>query len=130
MTLTTSELAKVYYDLANQNKWEEIIDRYYDEDIECIEPPNSKSAPYTKGKVNVKAKAMHFQEIIEAFHSGYVTEPVVAGDLFAVGIGMEFTMKGAGRARFDEVGIFRVKNGKIIREEFVMTWSDGAGHTY
>jgi ketosteroid isomerase-like protein len=128
--MTIEELARSYYELAKQNKWEEIIDRYYDDDIECIEPANSKSAPYTKGKQNVKAKAMHFQEIIEVFHDGYVTEPIVAGDLFSVGMGMEFTMKGSGRVRFDEIAVFRVKDGKVIREEFIMTWSQGAGHVY
>lgn len=128
--MTIQQIAQHYYELAQQQKWSEIIDTYYHDDIECIEPANSKSQPYTKGKANVIAKAMHFQQMIETIHNGYTTHPIIAGDMFSVGMGMDFTMKGAGRMQFDEFGVFTVKDGKIVREEFIMNWSKGGGHDY
>ena len=128
--MTVDQIGHHYYLLAQQNKWEEIIDTYYDDEVESIEPSNSKSQPYTKGKPNVKAKAVHFTSMIEEFYSGYTTQPVFAGNLFSVGMGMDIKMKGAGRMNFDEICIFTVRNGKIIREEFIMNWSDGDGHDY
>lgn len=128
--MTTQQIAQHYYELAQQQKWSEIIDIYYHDDIECIEPSNSKSQPYTKGKANVVAKAMHFQQMIETVHHAYITQPIIAGDMFSVGIGMDFTMKEAGRMHFDEFGVFTVKDGKIVREEFIMNWSEGGGHSY
>lgn len=128
--MTTEQVAQHYYELAQQQKWSEIIDTYYHDDIECIEPPNSKSQPYTKGIEHVKAKAMHFTSMIEKIHAGYTTQPIIAGNMFSVGIGMDFDMKGAGRMKFDEFGVFTVREGKIVREEFIMNWSDSGGHEY
>lgn len=109
---------------------EEIINTYYDDAVESLEPANSKIQPYTKGKANVKARAVYFTSIIETVYSGYTTQPVIAGNLFSVGMGMDIQMKGAGRMRFDESCIFTVNDGKIVREEFIMNWSDAGGHDY
>lgn len=127
--MTTQQVAEAYHALASQKKWQEIIDKFYHDDIICIEPPNSKSPPLTKGKEAVRKKAAHFESMIEQYHGGYSTPPIVAGNMFTVGMGMDITLKGAGRSRFDEFGIFTVVNGKIVREEFIMQWTEG-GHEY
>ena len=128
--MTTQQVAQHYYELAQQQKWNDIIDTYYHDEIECIEPPNSKSPPYTKGKANVKAKAMHFEQMIEKVHHAYTTPPIIADNMFSVGMGMDFDMKGAVRMKFDEICVFTVQDGKIIREEFIMDWNNGGGHEY
>ena len=51
-------------------------------------------------------------------HSGYCSEPVVGGTHFAVAMGMDVTMKGAGRLNMDEIAVYEVKNGKIVKEQF------------
>jgi hypothetical protein len=128
--MTTEQVAERYYELAQQNKWNQIQDELYADNIVCLEPPNSKSPPRTEGKEAVVRKAQHFQNLIETVHSGYSTRPNVAGNLFSVGMGMDITMKGLGRSKFDEIGVFTVENGKIVQEEFVMQWSYGGGHDY
>lgn len=128
--MTTQQVADKYHELAQQNKWTEIMKTLYHDDIVCIEPPNSKSPPYTKGQDDVMKKAEHFESITETVHNAYSTNPIVAGNLFAVGLGQDLTIKGVGRTKFDEFGIFTVENGKIVREEFSMHWADEGGHEY
>jgi hypothetical protein len=33
-------------------------------------------------------------------------------------MGMDVTMKGMGRMKMDEVAVYEVKNGKIVKEQF------------
>ena len=51
-------------------------------------------------------------------HGGYSTDPVIAGNHFSVAMGMDVTMKGMGRIKMDEIAVYEVKEGKIIKEQF------------
>ena len=51
-------------------------------------------------------------------HGGYVGEPIVAGNHIAIAMGMDVTMKGAGRMKMDEIALYEVKDGKIVKEQF------------
>jgi hypothetical protein len=56
--------------------------------------------------------------MVEEMHGGYSSEPIVAGNHFAVAMGMEATMKGQGRSKMDEIALYEVKDGKIVKEQF------------
>jgi len=49
-----------------------------------------------------------------------VEGPYVHGDQFVVRFKMDVTPKGQKRMSFDEVGLYTVKNGKIVEESFFM----------
>jgi len=49
-----------------------------------------------------------------------VEGPYVHGDQFVVRFKMEVTPKGGKRMNLDEVGLYTVKNGKIVEERFFM----------
>ena len=52
-------------------------------------------------------------------HFSPVTGPWPHGDRFVVGFQFDVTMKQSGqRMQLDEMGLFTVKGGKIVREEF------------
>lgn len=51
-------------------------------------------------------------------HGGWCSPPVVGGNYFSVAMGMDVTMKGAGRMNMDEICVYEVKNGKIVKEQF------------
>jgi ketosteroid isomerase-like protein len=52
-------------------------------------------------------------------HSASVTGPWPHGDRFVVGFQYDVTNKPSGkRMKMDEVGVYTVRNGKIVREEF------------
>ena len=54
----------------------------------------------------------------EEVHGGYSNKPQVAGTHFSVVMGMDVTMKGQGRMKMDEIAVYEVKNGKIVKEQF------------
>ena len=57
-------------------------------------------------------------KMAEEMHGGYSTTPVVAGFFFTLPMGTDVMMKGAGRVKMDEIAVYEVKEGKIIREQF------------
>jgi hypothetical protein len=55
---------------------------------------------------------------VEEMHGGYCGKPIVAGNHFSVAMGMDATMKGMGRVKMDEIAVYEVKDGKIVKEQF------------
>jgi hypothetical protein len=55
---------------------------------------------------------------ITEVHKLSTTNPVVAGNRFAVGRHMDTTVKGFGRVTLDEIMLYEVKDGQIVLEQF------------
>jgi limonene-1,2-epoxide hydrolase len=89
----------------------------YGDDVECIEPAHAHNQG-TKGKAEVFERLKGWYANVEAMHESSLTEPVVMGNHFSVGSMIDMTMKGAGRMKMEEVGVFEVKDGKIVKEQF------------
>ena len=96
----------------------EAQEELFSEDAESVEPAHSPGLQTVKGLDNIRKKGEMFNSMVEEMHGGYVGEPIVAGNFIAVAMGMDVTMKGAGRSKMDEICVYQVKDGKIIREEF------------
>ena len=119
--MTTQEVANRYMELEKAGNWLAIHDELYSPDVVCMEPEHAAAMgmqTITSGLDAIKAKAAAWNAGIEEMHGGYCTEPVVAGNHFSVGMGMDATMKGAGRMKLDEIAVFEVKDGKIVKEQF------------
>ena len=56
---------------------------------------------------------------MEALHDSHTTTPVVGGNHFAVGRGLDITVKGLGRLKMDEIMFYEAKDGQIVLEQFV-----------
>jgi hypothetical protein len=119
--MTTQEVAAHYHDLMSQRKFIEIQETLYDENVLCQEPEKAASmgmAIITNGREAVKAKGIARRAAIDTLHSYSCSEPIVAGDFFSVVIKQEVTFKGKPRLTLEEVGVFEVKNGRVIKEQF------------
>ena len=116
--MTTQEVANRFHQLAQEGNWDKIQDELYSEDAESIEPSHSEFLQSVKGKEALKQKGDMFNSMVEEMHGGYSSEPLVAGNYFAVAMGMEATMKGQGRSKMDEIAVYEVKDGKIVKEQF------------
>lgn len=116
--MTTQEVAARFNELAQQEKWFEIQDELFAEDVRSVDPVNSPYMGYAEGKAAVRKKGENFVSKIEAFHGASTTEPVVAGNHFAVGREMDATVQGFGRIQLNEVMLYEVKDGKIVLEQF------------
>lgn len=115
---TVHEVALRFNQLAQQEKWFEIQDSLFADDIRSIDPPHSPYFGCAEGKAAVRRKGEAFVQRIEAVHRAHTTQPVVGGDHFAVGREMEVTLQGAGRIQLHQVMLYQVRDGRIISEQF------------
>jgi hypothetical protein len=116
--MTTKEVASRFNELAKQEKWFEIQDELFSDNVRSIDPQDSPYFGYAEGKAAVRKKGEEFVKKIEAAHRRYTTEPVVAGNHFAVGREVDITVQGFGRIQINEVMLYEVKDGAIISEQF------------
>ena len=117
-TRTTTEVAARFDELAKEGNWDKIQDELFADNAESIEPPTSPGLQSVKGLAAIKEKGKQFNEMVEEMHDGYSTDPIVAGNHFSVAMGLDATMKGMGRTRMDEIAVYEVKDGKIVKEQF------------
>ncbi len=117
-TLTTQEVAARFNELAQQEKWFEIQDEFFSDNVKSIEPPTAKYLRNAEGKAAVRKKGEEWVKRVEAFHGGQTTNPVVAGNYFAVGRKADITVQELGRLQIDQVMLYEVKDGQIVLEQF------------
>ncbi len=119
--MTTQDIANRYYELASQAQWGKISEELHDDKVVCMEPEHmaAKGLPIkTEGKEALQAKAAANRQRIETLHTQYCSKPIVAGDFFSVELKRDVTFKNMSREQKEEIGVFRVKDGKIVSEQF------------
>lgn len=116
--MTTQEVAARFNELAQQEKWFEIQDELFADNVRSVDPENSPYLGYAEGKAAVRKKGEDFVARIEAAHRFYTTEPLVTGNHFTVGREMDFTVKGHGRIQINEIMLYEVRDGEIVLEQF------------
>ncbi len=116
--LNTQEVASRFNELAQQEKWFEIQDEFFTEDVKSMEPEGSPYFKNAEGKIPVRKKGEEFLKNIEAVHQLRTTQPVVAGNHFAVGRNTDITLRDFGRVQIDQIMLYEVKDGLIISEQF------------
>ncbi len=118
--MTTQEVAARFNELAQTGQFNIIQEELYAENAVCIEPAHAAAMGMgnAEGLEAIKQKGAAFNQMVEEMHGGYSTEPVVAGNHFSVAMGMDVTMKGAERMKMDEIAVYEVKDGKIVKEQF------------
>ena len=119
--MNTMDIANKLVDLCRQGKDDEAKALYADDavSVEAFAPPGSQQE--SKGLAAIKAKSDWWRDNHE-IHSAALTGPWPNGDRFVVGFQYEVTFKPSGqRMKMDEVGLFTVEHGKIVREEYFYT---------
>lgn len=117
--MTTKEVADALVKLCSQGKFGEAVNTLYSTDIVSMEagaPPGQSRE--TKGLDAVKAKGEWWVANHEV-HSAAVEGPLVAGSHFAVVFKLDVTFKPESkRFQMEEVGVYKVADGKVVYEEF------------
>jgi len=119
--MTTQEVAARYRELMSESKFIEVQDTLYHEDVVCQEPEKAASMGFpvlTNGLEAVKAKGVARRAMIETRHSYTCSEPIVAGEFFSTVLKQDVTFKGQPRLTLEEIGVFHVKDGKVVKEQF------------
>ncbi len=118
--MNAKEIGQKLVELCNEGKNLECINTYYADDVESVEAvAPSGGDRITKGIAGVRAKNEWWSENHEV-HGAEVAGPYPHGeDRFAVRFNYDITNKPSGqRMQMDEVGLFTVADGKIVKEEF------------
>ena len=116
--MNTMDIANKLVDLCQQGKNDEAKALYADSavSVEAVAMPGAQQE--AKGLAAIKAKGDWWRDNHE-IHSASVTGPWPHGNRFVVGFQYDVTNKPSGqRMKMDEVGLFTVENGKIVREEY------------
>ena len=117
--MTTTEVGKKLVALCREGKYEEAMRSLYDKGIVSVEamaPPGGSKE--VKGLEACLGKAKHFNDTTEV-HSAKVEGPFPNGDRFAVFFDFDVTHKeNSKRGKLVEVGLYTVKDGKVVHEEF------------
>jgi ketosteroid isomerase-like protein len=116
-TNATKTIANTLCELCSRGEFQRAQDELFADDAESIEPPHAQM-PSVKGIEAIREKGKAFDETVLENHGVYVSEPVVAGNHFAVTMGMDVTFKDGNRVNMEEVAVYKVENGKIVSEQF------------
>lgn len=114
--MDTKQLATTFTAMCTEGKFDEAGDRFWSEDVVSREAMPGDAAT-AKGLAAVKKKGEWWAANHEV-HGMKVEGPYVNGDQFVVRFTMDITPKGRDRVTMDEVGVYTVKDGKIVDEAF------------
>jgi len=116
---STLEIGKKYVALCKEGKNETIQDQLFTKDTVSVEagaPPGQDRT--AKGLDAIRGKSKWWTDN-HTVHKAEVFGPYPHDDRFAVRFLYDITHKPSGkRMTMDEVGLFTVSNGKILKEEF------------
>src|SRR6266436_629431 len=118
--MNTEQVAQKVVELVRKQAWHEALDALYDKDIVSVEARASDGeSPEKRGIDQVRGKTDWWINTME-IHNFKVSGPFVAHDRFVVQYDVDITDKDSKkRMQMSEVGVYTVKDGKIVREEFL-----------
>src|SRR5215471_14635548 len=119
---STLEIAKKYVALCKEGKTDVILDELFTNDTVSVEagaPPGQERT--AKGLEAIRAKGKWWRDN-HTVHKAEVFGPYPHDDRFAVRFVYDVTNKPSNqRFSMDEVALFTVSKGKIVKEEFFYT---------
>src|SRR5215212_2480810 len=118
--MTTEEVAKQVVHLTTKQAWREAVDTLYANDIVSVEADSGPGgSTEMRGLDAIYGKIEWWTKAMEV-HDCKVSGPFVAHDRFVVQYDMDVTDRESGkRVQMSEVGVYTVKDGKIVHEEFL-----------
>src|ERR1051325_7255488 len=118
--MSTDEVAKKLVELCRKGSWRDAVNSLYANDIVSVEPRPMEGMPAEmRGLDQVRGKTKWFLDAHEV-HSSKISDPFVARDTFAVKFDIDVTDKASKkRMQMSELGVYKVKDGKVAREEFL-----------
>ncbi len=119
--MTTQQIADRLVELCRQGDFATAQTELFSEDAVSIEPEASAGfEKETKGLEAIREKGKRFSSMVEKVHGIKVSNPLVTGNAISISLDMDTTMKGQGRSNMAEICVYKVKDGKIISEQFFM----------
>lgn len=119
--MTTQEIADSLVEYCRKGDFEGAQKALYSEDVISIEPQASPAfEKETKGLPAVLEKSEKFNAMVEEMKGVTVSDALVGTNSFAISMRLHAVMKERGEMDMTEICVYKVKDGKIISEEFFM----------
>ena len=117
--MSVEQIAKDVVDMCRTGRNMDAIAKYYADSIVSVESASAPGTPSEmKGIEAIKQKNQWWIENHE-IHSAEANGPFVGENGFAIEFKYDVTQKGSGkRIRMNEMALYTVENGKIVREHF------------
>jgi hypothetical protein len=117
---TTEEVATKLVDHCRKGEWMKAVDDLYAKDIVSVEAHAMENMPAEmRGLDQVRGKTQWWEKNFEV-HGSKIGGPFVAGDTFVVQFDVDVTEQASkNRMQMSEVGIYKVKDGKVAHEQFL-----------
>ncbi|MFK8161507.1 MAG: SnoaL-like domain-containing protein [Lewinella sp.] len=117
--MTVQQIADRLVELCRAGQFDQCYHELFATDADAYEMPGFPLNNHTKGVEALLAKSKAFADKTEAFYGFSVSDPIVEGDTFAVGMMIDMTEKGKDRTKSHEICAYVVKDGKIASEHFI-----------
>ena len=119
--MSTQEIANRLVELCRKGDFETAQTDLFADDAVSIEPEASPAfEKETKGKAAIKEKGQKWNSMVEEMKGITLSDPIVAGNSFALTMRLNAVMKERGPMDMTELCVYKVKDGKIASEEFFM----------
>lgn len=121
--MTTESISQRLVELCRAGQYDQAQEELYADDAVSIEMDGMQNGALgnAQGMAAIREKGKRWMENIAEFHGGSVSDPIVAGDWFAVTMAIDATYKDMGRVPMEEICVYQVRDGKIVREQFFYT---------
>lgn len=119
---STFEVGQKLVELCRQNRNLDAVNSLYDKDVVSVEVHGMPEMPARMQGVDAIRKKNQWWFDNHTIHSHEVMGPFPHGDRFIVHFKYDVTSKvgpmAGKRMQADEAGLYTVKNGKVVQEEF------------
>ena len=118
--MSTDTIARRLVELVRAGKFDQVYDELFADDAKNIEMPETAEGPLGNaiGLTAMRKKSADWFAGVEQMHSFSCGDPIVAGNWFALPMKLDVTFKGQGRMQMEEICLYRVKDGKVVLEQF------------
>ncbi|HZP59035.1 MAG TPA: nuclear transport factor 2 family protein [Opitutaceae bacterium] len=115
--MSTAEIASRLVAFCRRGDYEAAHKELYADDAVSIEPDSTPETT-VRGHAGLAEKSKMFADTFEV-HGGSVSDPVVAGNFFSCAMTADVMEKKSGaRLKLEEICLYEVRDGKIVREQF------------
>ncbi len=115
--MTTQEVATKLVEYCRTGQFETAYKELYSPKIVSIEEAGSPMER-CEGFEAVMNKSAFFEKTTKEIHSMEVSDPIVAGNSFSMAMKMNRTDVEGNRNQMDEICVYQVEDGKIVKEQF------------
>ena len=115
---TIQPIAERLVALLREHKFIEAYRELFGEETESIDPLYT-IMPNARGLITLIEREKQFQAKA-TIHKVEVSEPLISGNYFSIRIYIDYTFEDKGRKTLEELAVYHVRTGKIVRQQFFM----------